>query len=82
MIEPQYVCSTKFQGPGQCVSNDGRSQVAHMHLLGNIWRGEIDHNPVAVESRRPHFDAIPEHVLNMGAHPLTGDFDIDETGSC
>mmetsp|Transcript_31795 Transcript_31795/g.93349 ORF Transcript_31795/g.93349 Transcript_31795/m.93349 type:complete len:265 (+) Transcript_31795:3741-4535(+) len=41
--ESQYVC--------QGVTNDGRSEMTDMHLLGNIGRGEINHNLLLVGNR-------------------------------
>ena len=35
----------------QCVADDGRSQMTHVHLLGDVDRAQVDHHGVLIGVR-------------------------------
>ena len=44
MVQPEHVMAPQLEDAREGIADDGGAQVAHMHLLGNIWRRIVDHN--------------------------------------
>ena len=76
MIETQDISSTEFEGARDCVPDDGRAQVAHMHLLGHIGRREVDDHALPRETWGPGVDALLQWV-QKGTEML-----LCESGRC
>ena len=58
MVEPQGVYAAEFNGAADGLANDGGAQVAHVHLLCNIWRREVHNCALVRQHGRPRLDAL------------------------
>ena len=44
VISPDHVVVHVLQHSADRLSDNGASEMTHMHLFGNIWRGEVNHD--------------------------------------
>lgn len=41
---PENIVAQELKEATDALADDGGAQVTHMHLLGNVWRGEVHHH--------------------------------------
>ena len=58
MIEAQHVDAAVLERAADGVADDGGAQVADVHLLGHVGRGEVDHRAAVGQLRRPGIYAL------------------------
>ena len=46
VVGTHHIVTQEFHHPGQCVTNNGGTQVTDMHFLGQIGRGIFHHHPL------------------------------------
>ena len=62
-VIPEHIVSSKLKQPADRLPEDGGAEVTHVHLLGNVGGGEVDHcSQLAVHRRRS--DAVDEKVCD------------------
>src|SRR5690606_34661492 len=76
VVDPDGRVTQAFKNPGQRVSDDGRPQVPHVEGLGDVGRGEIEHD-------RPSAAHLGLAVLvapgeNLGDDPLASRRPVEE----
>mmetsp|Transcript_28564 Transcript_28564/g.91038 ORF Transcript_28564/g.91038 Transcript_28564/m.91038 type:complete len:228 (-) Transcript_28564:166-849(-) len=80
MVNPHYVRAAVVEDVAEGVANDCGAQVADMHLLSHVGRGEVD-NHALVPSRdggRPGPEPLFEHTVDPPLHLTPGQADVYE----
>lgn len=62
LILPENVVAQKLKQPTHAFADDGGAQVTHVHLFGNVGRGEIHHH---LSNEAPH---TLYTILRTGGH--------------
>lgn len=57
---PEDVMTQELKEATDALADNGGPQVTHMHLFGNVWRGEVHHHlqthkVLTVKSNQEHF---------------------------
>ena len=65
MVEPQGVDAAELNGAADGLANDSGAQVAHVHLLCDIWRREVHNSALVRQHRRPRLDALHPQVSSL-----------------
>ena len=82
VVESEDVVADELEQAADAVADDCRAQVADVHLLGDVWRGEVDHGSLLVAADKGRTHATVGHDLaQLGAHKLLGQVDVDEARS-
>ncbi len=71
----------KFQGPRDGVADDGRTQMADVHLLGEVGRGIIHHHGSRRGLRGDRQAGIGQGGGDPAGQPVGIEIKIDETGT-
>mmetsp|Transcript_32793 Transcript_32793/g.94185 ORF Transcript_32793/g.94185 Transcript_32793/m.94185 type:complete len:258 (-) Transcript_32793:80-853(-) len=67
MVQPHHVVPHALKQVRNGVPQDGRAQVAYMHLLGDVWGGIIYDNPLG--RLGPEVDRSPVQALDLPLDP-------------
>mmetsp|Transcript_42975 Transcript_42975/g.108043 ORF Transcript_42975/g.108043 Transcript_42975/m.108043 type:complete len:303 (+) Transcript_42975:761-1669(+) len=67
VVQPVHLMATKLEDSAASLPEDGRPQVADVHLLGNVRRGEIDDN--TLDWLIDILDVLAQHVSNLRGQP-------------
>ena len=68
------------QHPVQAVADDRRAQVAHMHLLGHVGRGVVDHHRLRVVGRHDAERRVGELVGHRFGQHLGAQPEVEKAG--
>src|SRR5262249_21638063 len=81
MILPDDPMPLELHHPANRIADDGASQVADVHFLGDVWAGVVDDDGLRILRR---LDAEPRIVFNRGEllrEPFRREADVDEPGT-
>ena len=76
MVDPQHVVAAELQHPANRVADDGRPQMPHVHLLGDVGGGEIDQH--VFFGHRGRFYPLGDDGLDGGEEQGGAEGDVDE----
>ena len=76
MVHPQHIVPTELQHPTDCIADDGRPQVPHVHLLGDVGGREIHQDVLLGHGGR--FYPLGEDGLDGGEKQGGTEGDVDE----
>ena len=76
MVHPQHIVSTELQHPTNRIANDGRSQMPHVHFLGDVGGRKVDQDVFLGHGGR--FYPLGEDGLDGGEEQGGTEGDVDE----
>ena len=79
VIQAHYIDTAVLERVAYRVTEDSRSQVPDMHLLGHVGRREVDDGALAGQPGGPCGDSVDEHGVDTLRDVIPGDLDVDET---
>ena len=66
---------------GQAIADDGRAEVAHVHRLGDVGRGEVDHDGLGAARGVQAEALVGQQVPQCRGDPVVVQADVEEPGA-
>ena len=77
-----HVVAERAEDPVYRAADDGRADVADVHLLRGVWRGVVDYDLLASAILRDAARRLGVESREPGVEPAAGNRQVEEPGAC
>mmetsp|Transcript_38221 Transcript_38221/g.90273 ORF Transcript_38221/g.90273 Transcript_38221/m.90273 type:complete len:286 (+) Transcript_38221:962-1819(+) len=83
VVEAQHIVALELSEAGEAVADDGGAEVPDVHLLGDVRRREVDHDPLRLGGgRHSQTLLVLQHLLEARGDEVGLELEVDEPWAC